>query len=145
MNRLQQLKPDVNCWSVLSIPGAVLARHLRAGVLDKTGDTLLRRVGNIAIGVHYGSKERVDFAIGTDSPEAATALAAHLGGRSPLLAVADRLRPRSAAISVEQNEVRGSVRVADKEFAAGLAAVYARLSGDRGADAEEVAKAGAAR
>ena len=32
MRRLLSLKPDVNCWSVLSMPGAVLARHLRAGV-----------------------------------------------------------------------------------------------------------------
>ncbi|HEX4580803.1 MAG TPA: hypothetical protein VH139_02025 [Acidobacteriaceae bacterium] len=45
--RLQELKPDVNCWSVLSMPGAVLARHLRAGVLDETGDTLLGRVSDV--------------------------------------------------------------------------------------------------
>jgi hypothetical protein len=128
MKRLQALKPDVNCWSVLSMPGAVLARHLRAGVLDESGDALLRRLNGAIIGVHYGSKERVDFAISTDSPEAAIALAAHLGGRSPLLAVADTLRTRSEAVSVEQNEVRGSVTVADKEFDGGLAAVYARLS-----------------
>jgi hypothetical protein len=144
VKRLQALKSDVNCWSVLSMPGAVLARHLRAGVLDETGDTLLRRVSDVTVGVHYGSKERVDFAIGTDSPEAATALAAHLGGRSPLLAVvADRLRTRSAEISVEQNEVRGSVRVLDKEFDSWLTAVYARLSGDNGARGEEVARMGA--
>jgi hypothetical protein len=143
--RLQELKPDVNCWSVLSMPGAVLARHLRAGVLDETGDTLLRSVSDVTVGVHYGSKERVDFAIKTDSPEAATELAAHLGGWSPLLAVvADRLQTRSAEMSVEQNEVRGSVRVLDKEFDSWLAAVYARLSGDSGAGAE-VAKVGAAR
>ena len=69
MKRLQALKPDVNCWSVLSMPGAVLAHHLRAGVLDETGDTLLRDVSDVTIAVHYGSKERVDFAIKTDSPE----------------------------------------------------------------------------
>ena len=146
VKRLQELKPDVNCWSVLSMPGAVLARHLRAGVLDETGDTLLGRVSDVTVGVHYGRNERVDFAIKTDSPEAATALAAHLGGRSPLLAVvADRLRTRSAEMSVEQNEVRGSVRVLDKEFDAWLAAVYARFSGDSGTHGEEVARVGAAR
>ena len=144
VKRLQELKSDVNCWSVLSMPGAVLARHLRAGVLDETGDTLLRRVSDVTIAVHYGSKERVDFAIETDSPEAATALAAHLGGRSPLLVVvADRLPTRSAEMSVEQNEVRGSVRVLDKEFDSWLTAVYARLSGDNGARGEEVARMGA--
>jgi hypothetical protein len=106
---------------------------------------LLRRVSNVIVGVHYGSKERVDFAVRTDSPEAATALAAHLGGRSPLLAAADNLRTRSAEVSVEQNEVHGSVRVADKEFDTWLTVVYARLSGDRGASGEQVAKVGAAR
>lgn len=143
--RLQALKPDVNCWSVLSMPGAVLERHLRAGVLDETGDALLRRVSGVTIGVHYGSKERLDFAIKADSAETATALAAHLGGRSPLLAIADTLHTGSASVSVEQNEVRGSVRVADKEFDTWLATVYARLSGNSGAHGEEVAKVGGAR
>jgi hypothetical protein len=145
VKRLQELKPDVNCWSVLSMPGAVLARHLRAGVLDETGDTLLRSVSDVTVGVHYGSKERVDFAIKTDSPEAATALAAHLGGRSPLLAIADGLMTRSGSVSVEQNEVRGSVRVPDKEFDAWLAAVSARLPGDSSTHGKEVAKAGGTR
>ncbi len=144
VKRLQELKPDVNCWSVLSMPGAVLARHLRAGLLDENGDTLLRDVSDVTVAVHYGSKERVDFAIKSDSPGAAMALAAHLDGRSSLLSPADRLRTRSVEISVEQNEVRGSLRVADKEFDGWLAAVYARLSVS-GASAEQIAKAGGAR
>jgi hypothetical protein len=133
MKRLMTLRSDVNSWSILTMPGAVLARHLRAGVVDETGDTLLRRVSDVAVGVHYGSGihgsgERVDFAIGTDSPQAATALAAGIGGRSHLLPIADTLRTRVEGVSVEQNEVRGSVRVADKEFDGWLAGVYARLS-----------------
>jgi hypothetical protein len=48
-------------------------------------------------------------------------------------------------MSVEQNEVRGSVRVKDKEFDGWLAAVYARLSGDGGSGEENVARAGGAR
>jgi hypothetical protein len=145
MKRLQALKPDVNCWSVLSMSGAVLARHLRAGVLDEIGYTLLRTINSVSVSVHYGSKDRVDFAIGTDNPEAANALAAHLGGQAPLLSIADTLRTRFAGISVEQNEVRGSLRVEDKEFDPWLAAVYARLAGGSGARGEEVAKAGVAR
>ena len=94
----------------------------------KRSATLLRRVSNIAVGVHYGSKERVDFAIGTDSAEAAIALAAAMGGQSQLMPIAGTLRTRFAGVSVEQNEVRGSVRVKDKEFDGWLAAVYARLS-----------------
>jgi hypothetical protein len=143
--RLQGLKPDVNCWSLLTMPGAVLANHLRTGVLDDAGVTLLRGVSGVAIGVHYGSKERVDFAFSTASPEAATALAASLGGQSHLLSVADALQTRLEGVSVEPNEVLGSVRVRDKEFDTWLAAVYARLSMDGGAGGETVARAGGAR
>jgi hypothetical protein len=124
---MMTLRPDVNCWSILAMPGAVLARHLPAGVVASR-DTLLRGVSNVIVGVHYGSKERVDFSIGTNSPEAATALAAAMDGQSHLMPIADTLRARLAAVSVEQNEVRGSVRVKDKEFGSWLAAVYARLS-----------------
>jgi hypothetical protein len=141
---MMTLRPDVSCWSILALPGAVLARHLPAGVVVSS-ETLLRGVSNVTVGVHYGSKERVDFSIGTNSPEAATALAAAMDGQSHLLPIADTLRARLAAVSVEQNEVRGSVRVKDEEFGSWLAAVYARLSTDRGLGGENVARAGAVR
>jgi hypothetical protein len=142
--RLQALKPDVNCWSVLTMPGAVLARHLRAGALDDAGVTLLRGVRSVAVGVHYGGKERVDFAFDTDGPKAAAALAASLGGQPHLFSIADTLQTHFEGVSVEQNEVRGSVRVKDKEFDPWLAAVYARLSVG-GADGETVARVSGAR
>jgi len=143
--RLQALKPDVNCWSVLTMPGAVLAHHLRAGALDEAGITVLRGVSGVAVGVHYGGKERVDFAFGTDGPEAATALAASLDERPHLFSFADTLQAHFEDVSVEQNEVRGSVRVKDKEFDPWLAAVYARLSVDSGAGGETVARVGGVR
>jgi hypothetical protein len=148
--RLRALKPDVNCWSVLTMPGAVLARHLRAGVLDDAGVPLLHGVKDVAVGVHYGSGiygsgERVDIVFGTDSPEAATALAASLGDQPQLLRIADTLAANFEGVSVKQNEVRGSVRVKDKEFDPWLAAVYARLSVGDGARGEDVARAGGAR
>jgi hypothetical protein len=145
VKQLMTLRPDVNCWSILAMPGAVLARHLRAGVVDETGAMLLRRISNVAVGMHYGSKERVDFSIGMNSPEAATALAAAMDGRSHLLPIADTLRARLAPVSVEQNEVRGSVRVKEEEFGSWLAAVYAWLSLDRGLGGENVARVGAVR
>jgi hypothetical protein len=149
VKRMMTLRRDVNCWSILAMPGAVLARHLPAGVVVSS-DTLLRGVSNVTVGIHYGSGihgsgERVDFSIGTNSAEAATALAAAMNGRSYLMPIADTLRARLAAVSVEQNEVRGSVRVKDKEFDSWLAAVYARLSVDRGLGGENVARVGAVR
>lgn len=143
--RLQALKPDVNCWSAITMPGTVLARHLRAGALDDAGITLLQAVSSVAVGVHYGGKERVDFAFSTDGTEAATALAASLGERPHLFSFADTLQAHFEGVSVEQNEVRGSVRVKDKEFDPWLAAVYARLSVDGGAGGETVARVGGVR
>ena len=42
--RLSSLRTDVNCWSVLTLPGAMLARHVRAGAVSDADATLLRRV-----------------------------------------------------------------------------------------------------
>jgi hypothetical protein len=160
MKRLQQLKPDVNCWSVLTMPAAALARHILPGALDESGSALLRTVSDVAIGIHYGSGhygsghygsgiyesgERVDFAIGTEDASAAAAFAAALHTQPHLLPVADRLPPRVEGISVRQNEVRGSVRVKDKEFDSWLAAVYARFSVAGVAREENVAHAVAVR
>jgi hypothetical protein len=138
--QLQALKPDVNCWSVLTMPGAVLTHHLRAGVLDETGSALLRGVSDIAIGIHYGSKDRVDFAFGTENAEAARALATAMDQQAQLLPVAGTLQTHFEGVSMEQNEVRGSVQVKDKAFDPWLAAVYAQLSVDGAASGEVVAR-----
>jgi hypothetical protein len=144
VERLTELKPDVNCWSVLTMPGAMLASHLRAGVLDAAGTTLLSGVSRISVGVHYGSKERVDFAFGAEDGAAATTLAKAMHEQPHLLPIMETQSARFEGVSVERNEVRGSVRVKDKEFDPWLAAVYARLSVGGGTNGEEVARAGGA-
>jgi hypothetical protein len=141
VTRLMRLKPDVNCWSVLTMPGAILATHLRAGVVDETGAALLRRVSGVAIGIHYGSKARVDFAFNAEDAAAATSLATAMSAQPHLLPIADKLRTHFAGVSVHQNEVRGSVLVAGKEFGSWLGAVYARLSVDADTQGDEVARA----
>jgi hypothetical protein len=145
LKRLAELKPDLNCWSVLTMPGAVLSRHLRAGVLDNAGASLLRDVSNVTVGVHYGAKERVDFVLGTESVASAAVLATAIGQRPQLLAIADAADAHFEGVSVEQNEVRGSVRVKDREFDGWLAAVYARLSVGGGSGGENVAQVGGGR
>jgi hypothetical protein len=137
--QLRELKPDVNCWSLLAMPGAMLTSHLRAGLLDDAGTSLVRKVSNIAVGVHYGAKERVDFLLTTEDAASAASLATALGKRPQLLPIADALGTRFEGVSVEQNEVRGSLRVKDKEFDSWLATVYARLS--VGSNAANVARA----
>jgi hypothetical protein len=150
LTRLTELKPDVNCWSVLTMPGAALVSHLRAGVMDASGTSLLRGVRNVVVGVHYGSGmyrsgERVDFILGAENAASAATLAKALGERPPLLFIADMPGAHFEGVSVEQDEVRGSVRVKDKQFDGWLAAVYRRLSVDGGSGEENVARAGGAR
>jgi hypothetical protein len=139
--QLRDLKPDVNCWSLLAMPGAMLTSHLRAGLLDDTGTSLVRKVSNIAVGVHHGAKERVDFVLGTEDAASAATLATALRKRPQLLPIADALGTHFEGVSVEQNEVRGSLRVKEKEFDSWLATVYARLSVGSGSEAANVARA----
>jgi hypothetical protein len=82
--------------------------------------------------------------LGTDDAASAAALAMAIGKQPQLLAIADTLSTHFDGVSVAQNEVRGSVRVKDKEFDAWLAAVYARLSDSR-PDGENVARVDGAR
>jgi hypothetical protein len=136
----------VNCWSVLTMPGAALVSHLRAGVVDDAGASLLHGISNVTLGVHYGSgmyasEERVDFVLGAENAAFAATLAKALGERPQLLSIADAPGTHFEGVSVEQNEVRGSVRVKDKEFDGWLAAVYGRLSVAGGAGGEDVARA----
>jgi hypothetical protein len=142
--RLTELKPDVNCWSILTMPVAVLARHLRSGVVDDADAAVLRRVSSVTVGVHYGAKERVDFALGTEDAGSAAALARAMDKGPRLLSVADTLRTKFDGVSLEGNEVRGSVLVKGKEFDEWLAAMYSRLSGSGPGD-ENVAQMDGAR
>jgi hypothetical protein len=144
VKRMSSLKPDVNCWSILRMLGRMMAAHVLPSVLDETSAALLRRVTNLSISVHYGSKDRVDFIFGTENTEAATALATAISGPPYLRSVADTLRAHLESVAVRQNEVRGSVRVAEEEFAPWLAGLR-RVTADANSDGENVARAGAVR
>jgi hypothetical protein len=139
VQRLTELKPDVNCWSVLTMPGTGLVHHLRAGAMDEAGAAALRGVSRVTVGVHYGAKERLDFALGTEDGTSAAALATAIGKQPLLLPIAETPGTHLDGVSVEGNEVRGSVRVKDREFDGWLAAMYARLSVG-GSNGENVAQ-----
>jgi hypothetical protein len=147
--RLTELKADVNCWSVLTMPGADLTQHLRAGAVDDAEAAVLRGVNSVTVGVRYGtgvhrSGERLDFALSTGDGASAAALATAIGKQSLRLPISETPGTHLDGVSIEGNEVRGSVRVNDREFDGRLAAVYARLSGS-GPREENVAQVGGAR
>ncbi len=143
VKRMSGLKPDVNCWSILTMPGRMIAAHVLPGTMDDTSAALLRRVTSVSISVHYGSKDRVDFILDTENTEAATALATAISGPPYLMSVADTLHAHLQSVAVWQNEVRASVRVAEKEFDPWLAG-FGRVS-RRASDGENLARAGAVR
>jgi hypothetical protein len=60
--------------------------------------------------------------------------------QTQLLPIAGKLQTHFEEVSVAQNDVRGSVRVKDKQFDPWLTAVYAQLSVDGAASGEVVAR-----
>ncbi len=128
MKRLSELKPDVNCWSILTMPERMMTAHVLPAVLDEASAALLHRTTALSVSVHYGSKDRVDFSFHMEIAEAASALAAAISGPAHLLSVAEMPGAHLEGMVVRQNEVRGSVRVAEKEFDPWLAGLSSRLS-----------------
>lgn len=144
MKRINDLKPDVNCWSILALPAQMMAAHMLPVVLNETSAALLRRTTSLSVSVHYGSKNRVDFIFGTKNPDSATTLATAISGQARLLSAADTPHARLERVSVLESEVRGSVRIAEKEFDSWAAAMYARISSTGTASGTEVAHAAVA-
>ena len=141
MKRVNDLKPDVNCWSILTMSGRMITAHVLPVMLNDTSAAFLRRTTSLSVSVHYGSKNRVDFGFGTENPDSATRFAAAISGPARLLSAADTPQVRLERVSVLDNEVRGSVRIAQKEFDPWLAAMYARISSAGMPSGAEVAHA----
>jgi hypothetical protein len=126
--RMRELEPDVNSWSILTMPGKMMVTHLLPGVLDDACAALIRQATAFSVSVHYGSKERIDFAFGMGSADAANALAARIRGPAHLLPASGMLHSQLHDVSVQGNEVSGSLRVAAKAFDPWLAGLVARAS-----------------
>ncbi len=139
MKRVSELKADVNCWSILTMAGRMMAAHVLPAVLDEASAALLDRTTALYVSVHYGSKERVDFVFDMENADAATALLTAISGPAHLLSIADSPNVRLESVIVQQNELRGSLRVAEKEFDPWLAGVYARSSSPQQKNVAQIA------
>jgi hypothetical protein len=137
---VSELAPDVNCWSLLMMPVQMMITHVLPGVLEKTTAALMRQVTTVSLSIRYGSKERVDFVLGTENPDAATTVATAIQGTAHLLPATNALHARMQDVSVRGSEVRGSVRVAGKEFDPWLVGLYTRGQATPGG--ENVAQVG---
>ena len=126
--RLSELAPDVNSWSILNMPGQVMEAHILPGVLEATSAELMRHATSFSVSIHYGSKERIDFAFSVGDAVAANALATRIRGPAQLLPAAETLHSQLDHVSVQGNEVRGSVGIKGKALDPWLAELVARTS-----------------
>ena len=83
----------------------------------------------LTIGIHYGSTDRIDFAVHAVSDQSISHLSEFL--TEPRIIPADLatgMRLSLQGLSIEQNRISGSFVVRGKQFDSWLASVYTRRS-----------------
>lgn len=125
VRRLTQLRSDVNSWNVLVMSSSMLARHVAPGQLYAPWAHILDGADELTVGIHYGSRTRVDFVLHVVNGHQASYLSTVLN--QPHLLQANwpqTLHPRLEKLSIDQDSVHGSIAVPGKQFDDWLAAVY---------------------
>jgi hypothetical protein len=127
VERLRQLHPDVNSWNVLLMTGPMLTWHVAPGQLHAPWTHTLDGADELTVGIHYGSTDRIDFAVHAVSSQTTSSLA-RLAGAPRVISVdlSTSMRPRLRNLSVEGGRVRGSFLVPGEQFERWLASVYTR-------------------
>jgi hypothetical protein len=129
LKRLGQLHADVNSWNVLMMSAPMLARHVAPGQLHAAWTHILDGADELTIGIHYGSVDRVDFAVHAVSSQSVSDLAGFLAEpRIVPAALATGMRPRLQNLSIMQRRVCGSFVVSGKQFDTWLASLDIRRS-----------------
>jgi len=129
VNHLRQLRTDVNSWNVLVMSAPMLARHVAPAQLHAPWTHILDGADELTIGIHYGSTDRIDFAVHVVNSQNASYLAGLLGEpRVVPIDLSTNMRPRLQNLSVEQGSVCGSFLVRGKQFDSWLASVYTQRS-----------------
>ena len=135
LKRLSRLHADVNSWNVLVMSAPMLARHVAPGQLHAAWTHILDGADELTIGIHYGSTDRIDFAVHAVSGQSVSHLAEFLTEPRILPAdLATGMRPNLQDLSIEQTRVCGSFVVRGKQFNRWLASVYTRRSSASNSD-----------
>jgi hypothetical protein len=127
VERLRQLHPDVNSWNVLLMTGPMLTRHVAPWQFNAPWTLILDGADELTVGIHYGSTDRIDFAVHAMSSQATSSLA-RLAAAPRVISVdlSTSMRPMLRTLSVERGRVRGSFLVPGEQFERWLASVYTR-------------------
>jgi hypothetical protein len=127
--RLGQLHADVNSWNVLVMSAPMLARHVAPGQLNAAWTHILDGSDELTLGIHYGSADRIDFAVHAVSSQSLSDLAGFLAKpRIVPAALAIGMRPRLQNLTIEQRRVCGSFVVSGKQLDTWLASLYIQRS-----------------
>src|SRR5579863_2335196 len=129
--KISRLRSDVNSWDVLAMPSDMLARHFELGRMDAAWTAVLDSADEVELGIRYGGKARVDFAVHSASQEQTRAIAA-LFQKPRLLLAAAGTRPKAhlTALSVNGARVEGSIALPGNEFDNFLESFYRSRSED---------------
>jgi hypothetical protein len=117
VEQLGRLHPDVNSWNVLFMTPDMLVRHVAAGQSNAPWVQLLTGADELALGIHYGGRARIDFAIRTTDGRQASSVASLLAQPSFLeVSSAPAIRPRVEALSLDLNQLQGSIILPGKQL-----------------------------
>jgi hypothetical protein len=129
LKRLGQVNADVNSWNVLVMSAPLLHRHVAPGQLHAAWTHILDGADELTIGIHYGSTDRIDFAVRATSGQRLSDLAENLAEPRIIAASSSAgMHPRFRNLSIEEGRLRGSLLLPGKEFDRWLASTYARRS-----------------
>ena len=129
VERLRQLHPDVNSWNVLVMTGPMLTRHVAPGQLHAPWTHILDGADELTVGIHYGSTDRIDFAVHAMGSQTISSLARLAAApRAISVDLSTSMKPRPRNLSVEGGRVRGSFLVPGEQFDRWLASLYTRRS-----------------
>jgi hypothetical protein len=122
IERLAQMHPDVNSWSLIAMASPMLERHLIPSVFPESWREILTGADGFALGIHYGRTARVDFAIHTRTSTVAIDSQWKQGKVIPAgwFPASETQKP---SMSVGQHDIRGSFSVREKEFNASLVSI----------------------
>jgi hypothetical protein len=122
VQHLRELHGDVNSWNVLAMSASMLARNVESEQLHAPWTHVLDGADEVTFGIHYGSTDRIDFAVHTLNSQNASDLAASLTKSHAIpVDLSTSMRPRLESLSVEQSRVHGSFLVSARRLSLWLA------------------------
>ena len=128
---LRQLHPDA--WNVLVMSGPMLAGHVDRGQLHASWTHILDGADELTVGIHYGSNDRIDFAVhAMSNPDASERAGLATAPRVISVDLSNSIRARLQKLSVDPGRVRGSFLAAGEQFDRWLSSVDTRRSSASG-------------